>query len=450
MSRIPSPHYHHYSPCPAFTFQIACVTLKTTAPPNYIGDPKPVSNTTTLLIHRGYKTELKLNKFQQTLCRKHTGCARFTYNWGLQRKITEYAKTKKAPTAIDLHRELNHLKKTEFPWMYEVSKCAPQEALRNLDQAFRHFFRRVQKGEKPGFPKFKSRKQGQGSFRLTGVIRVFKDAIQLPRLGVLRLKEHGYLPSESDQIHILSATVSAKANRWFVSLQVQEEITIVEPTGPVAGVDVGLHRLVTVSDGTLVENPKALIQYERKLKRFQRRLARKTQGSQNHRKVLFMLQKLHRRIANIRKDAIHKVTTLLAKTKSVVGIEDLNVRGLLQNHCVAKAVGDASWFEFRRQLEYKARWFGVTLVVAPRFFPSSKRCSQCGHVKVDLRLSTRRFVCKQCGFAMDRDLNASINLELVAASWAETENACLEAGGCRSFGPVPADDAGTEHHPGVS
>ncbi len=244
-------------------------------------------------------------------------------------------------------------------------------------------------------------------------------------------------------------TVSAKAGRWFVSLQVQEEITVVEPTGPVAGVDIGLRRLATVSDGTLFENPKALSQYERKLKRVQRRLARKRRGSRNHRKVLFRLQKLHVRIANIRTDALHKVTTLLGKTKSVVGIEDLNVRGLLQNHRVAKAVGDASFFEFRRQLVYKARWFGFRLVVAPRFFPSSKRCSRCGQVKVDLPLSVRRFVCDWCGFSVDRDVNASYNLEWVAASWAETENVCLEAGGCRSLGPVPVDDAGTEHQLGV-
>jgi putative transposase len=406
-------------------------------------------DTTTRWIHRGYKTELKLNNHQRTLCRKHAGCARFAYNWGLQQKITEYATTGKSPTAIDLHRELNRRKKTEFAWMYEVSKCAPQEALRNLDAAFRHFFSRVQKGMRPGFPKFKSRKQGRGSFQLTGTIRVFNDAIQLPRLGRLRLKEHGYLPTESDHLHILSATVSEKAGRWFVSLQVKEEITVVKQVGPVVGVDVGLHRLATVSDGTFVENPKALRQFERKLKRTQRKLARKRRGSRNRRKVIFRLQKLHVRIANIRKDAIHKATTLLAKTKSVVVLEDLNVRGLIQNHKVAKAVGDASFFEFRRQLAYKAQWFGSKLLVAPRFLPSSKRCSRCGNVKTTLRLSTRIYRCDSCEFTVDRDLNASANLAGVAASWAETENACLEAGGYRSCGPVPVDDAGTEHHQGV-
>jgi putative transposase len=151
------------------------------------------------------------------------------------------------------------------------------------------------------------------------------------------------------------------------------------------------------------------------------------------------------RIANIRKDAIHKVTTHLAKTKSVVVIEDLHVRGLLKNHRVAKAVGDASFYELRRQLVYKALWFGFRLVIAPRFFPSSKRCSQCGQVKTKLRLATRRFMCETCGFVVDRDLNASLNLEWVAASWAETKNACLETGGYRPWGSVPVGDAGTEH-----
>jgi putative transposase len=139
--------------------------------------------------------------------------------------------------------------------MYEVSKCASQEALRNLDRAFTNFYRRVKKGKTPGFPRFKSRKHGIGSFCLTGAIRVFDDAVQLPRLGRLLIKERGYLPPESDRVHILSATVSEQAGRWFVSLQVQEDITVAENSGPVVGIDVGLHRLVTLSNGTTIANP---------------------------------------------------------------------------------------------------------------------------------------------------------------------------------------------------
>jgi putative transposase len=402
-----------------------------------------------MIIHRGYKTEIKLNNRQETLCRKHVGCARFAYNWGLHRKIEAYRQTGKSPNAIALHRELNQLKQTQFPWMYEVSKCAPQEALRNLDRAFHHFFRRVRNGNPPGFPKFKSRKRGLGSFRLTGVIRVFKNSIQLPRLGLLRLKERSYLPSESDRIHILSATVSERAGRWFVSLQVQERIDSVENSGPIVGVDVGIHHLATVSDGTIMENPRALYTYARKLKRVHRSLSRRQRRSKNRSKLILKLQQIYVRIANIRKDVIHKATTLLAKTKSVVVLEDLNVGGLLQNHKVAKALADASLSEFRRQLDYKTAWYGSRLIIVPRFFPSSKRCSGCGHVKVKLRLSTRVYRCDHCGLTLDRDLNASYNLAWVAASWAETENAWPEAGGYRSHGPVPVDDAGTEHHPGV-
>ncbi len=166
-------------------------------------------------IFRGYKTELRLNNRQRTLCLKSCGVARFAYNWGLRIKIDEYRDTGKSPNAIELHRRLNALKATEFPWMYDVSKCAPQEALRDLDRAFEHFFRRVKNGEKPGFPKFKSRRKEIGSFRLTGSIRVDADLVKLPRLGWLKLRERGYLPTDAK---ILSATVSERAGRWFVSL----------------------------------------------------------------------------------------------------------------------------------------------------------------------------------------------------------------------------------------
>jgi putative transposase len=196
-----------------------------------------------MMILRAFKTELDLNNVQKTACARHAGAARWAYNWGLARKIESYQKGEKVPTAIDLHRELNVLKRGELAWMYEVSKCAPQEALRNLDQAYAHFFRRVKEkkaGKKiqAGFPRFKSKKNGVGSFRLTGAIHVYESAIQLPRLGVLRLKECGYLPVEG--VHIMNATVSERAGRWFVSVQV--EMSQPEPlvtAKPVAGVGSG-------------------------------------------------------------------------------------------------------------------------------------------------------------------------------------------------------------------
>ncbi len=390
-----------------------------------------------VIVHRGYKTELKLNNQQRSLCYKYAGCARFAFNWGLKRKIEEYSKTGKSPSAIDLHRELVKLKQNEFQWMYSVSKCAPQEALRNLDIAFKNFFRRVKNGESPGFPCLKSRKKGIGSFRLTGVIRVFEDSIQLPRLGRLRLKERNYLPPESDHVHILSVTISEKAGRWFVSLQVQEEINPIKNTGPMVGVDVGIKWLATLSNGTTYDNPRALARYERKLRRIQRTLPRKCKNSQNRAKARLRFQRLHARIANIRKNALHRVTSKLAKTKSVIVIESLHVNGMRKNHSLAKAVSDVSFAEFRRQLEYKTQWYGSRLVVAPQFFPSSRRCSQCGFIKTELS-AKHNYHCKVCGLRIDRDLNASINLLFVAVGFTETQNACYEAGGDSPLGQCPS------------
>jgi putative transposase len=393
-----------------------------------------------MLVDRAYKAELDLNNVQRTTCLRHAGTARFTYNWGLQRKKESYQATGRSPTAIDLHRELNRLKRTDFPWMYEVSKCAPQESLRDLDRAYRNFFEGRAK-----YPKFKSRKRGIGSFRLTGSIRVFENAIQIPRVGRIRLKEHSYLPTIG--VHIHSATVSEHAGRWFVSLQVEKEIEVPENVGSVAGVDVGVSHLAAVSDGTLIESPRALLRCDRKLRRLQRSSSRKKLGSRNRAKANRMVARCHFRIANIRSDAMHKITTMLVKTKSVIGVEKLAVKNMLANHCIAKSLSDAGLGEFKRQLKYKAIWYGSTMVEADRFFPSTKRCSACGAVKLEMPLSERVFRCERCGFEADRDMNAALNLESVAASWVETLNAC-ERREVHALWQVPADEAGTEHYLG--
>src|SRR5579875_751286 len=237
------------------------------------------------LVVRGYKTELDLNNEQRTACLKHAGCARFAYNWGLARSQEVYRATGKRPNAIQLHRELNALKKTDFPWMYEVSKCAPQEALRDLDKAYKHFFRRLtlkKEGKwkgKLGAPRFKKRSKGIGSFRLTGSLHVFADSIQLPRLGCLRLYEHDYLPTDAK---VLSATVSEEAGRWFVSVQVEEEQEFPERTATSAiGVDLGIKTLATLSDGTTFENPRALKHAQKRLRRLERQKSRRKKGGQN-------------------------------------------------------------------------------------------------------------------------------------------------------------------------
>ncbi len=369
-------------------------------------------------IFRAYKTELDPNNVQRTAFLKHAGAARFVYNWGLARRIQEYEETGRSSNAIEQHRQLNALKKTDYPWLYEVSKSAPQEALRDLDKAYQNFFRRVKNGEKPGFPKFKSRKNGIGSFRLTGAIHVTETHIKLPRIGWVRLKEHGYIPTNG--IHILSATVSESAGRWFVSVQCRQEIEVIQATGEPIGVDLGIKDLAVTSDGRRFGNPKPLKKAQAKLKRLQRKLSRQKKGSKNREKTQKKIAKTHRQIANIRRDTLHKVTSeIVAKTKpsnerpSVVVLEDLNVSGMLANHHLAQAISDVGFNEFRRQLEYKTRWYGSELLLADRFFPSSRLCHYCGHINSELKLSDRVWTCR-CGAILDRDYNAALNLKNLA------------------------------------
>jgi IS605 OrfB family transposase len=313
-----------------------------------------------------------------------------------------------------------------------VSKCAPQEALRNLDNAFAHFFRRCtlkRQGKfkgKLGYPQRKTKKQGLGSFRLTGAIAVFPAAIQLPRLGRLRLKERGYLPTAC--VQLLSATVSEQAGHWYVSMLVEQEQDTSVNAGPVVGVDLGIKRLATLSDGTEEPNPRHLKLHLRKIKRFQRAVSRKVKGSQNRKKAARRLGAQYRHVANQRANTLHQFTSRLAKTKSVVVIEDLNVSGMLKNHHLAQAIGDVGFGEFRRQLIYKAACYGCRVVVASRWEPSSKTCSGCGWVDEDLTLADRVFRCENpgCGLVMDRDLNAAINLSKLAGSSSESRNACGE------------------------
>lgn len=303
--------------------------------------------------------------------------------------------------------------------MYEVSKCSPHEALRDLDKAFDNFFRKckLKKNGKfngnVGFPRFKSKKKGIGGFRLAGTIKVMNDRIQLPRLGKIRLKENGYLPMDAK---ILSASVKERAGRWYVSVQVEMEIPDA-PARPdvVIGVDLGIKTLATCSNGEAFGNPRSLDRNLKKLQRLSRRVSRKKKDSKNRKKAAVRLASLHQRVANIRKDTLHKITTQLAKTKSKVVIEDLNVSGMIKNRCLSRAISGLGLFEFRRQLEYKGVWYGCEVQVADRFFPSSKRCCVCGCIKKDLSLSDRVYTCV-CGNKTDRDLNAAKNLEWLSTA----------------------------------
>jgi putative transposase len=368
-----------------------------------------------LSTNRSYKTELDPTTGQIALLCKHVGVARFVYNWALERRIKEYKETGKTSSEYEQHKQLNALKKTEFPWMYETSKSAAQHALKNLDAAYKNFFRNLKQGKNPGFPKFKSKKTSGESFFLEYPIRVFENKIQLPRIGKVRLKEKNYIPTSG--VKIISATVSKRAGRWFVSVQMEQEMPELKATGEVLGIDLGVKTLAVLSDGRTFQNHKALQKYSKKLSRLQREVSRKVKGSNNREKAKQKVAKLHYKISNIRNDSIHKMTSeILAITKpeqerpSKIVIEDLNVTGMMKNRKLAKALSNVSFSEVRRQLDYKCKWYGVELVIVDRFFPSSKTCSCCGVVNEGLSLNDREWTCV-CGAVHDRDLNAAINLK---------------------------------------
>jgi putative transposase len=353
----------------------------------------------------GFKTELKLNNQQRTELLKHCGVARHAWNWALAltKQILDYNKDHptekiKFPSAIDLHRWLVALVKPENEWYYECSKSAPQEALRALRTAWDRCFKKI-----AGVPRFK-KKGKRDSFTLEGTIKILgSNKIQVPVIGVLKTFER--LP----QVKPKSVSISRQADRWFISFRFDVEQEDLSNTS-VIGVDLGVKALATLSTGEVVLGAKSYKKYETKLSRLQWLNRHKIIGSNNWKKAQMLLARLHRKIANIRKDTLHKLTTLLAKNHGTVVIEDLNVSGMMANHKLAKAISDMSFFEFRRQLTYKCELYASKLVVVDRWFPSSKTCSNCGTKKETLTLNERVFECGHCGFTIDRDFNAAINL----------------------------------------
>jgi putative transposase len=355
----------------------------------------------------GFKTELKLNNYQRTQLAKHCGVARHAWNWGLAltKNILNHNKANpqdklKFPTAVDLHKWLVALVKPECPWYYEVSKCAPQYALRQLSEAWKQAFKKVKKP-----PRFK-KKGRSDSFTVDGSLKVDHFRVKVPVIGWLKTYER--LPTACQP---KSFTISRTADRWFVSWKIEIEPTNEFKSFNVVGVDLGIKALATLSTGEVFEGAKSYRKYEKKLSRLQWLHRHKERGSNNWKKAQIQIARLHHKIANIRKDTLHKLTTYLAKNHSKIGIEDLNVSGMLANHNLAKAIADMGFYEFRRQIEYKCELYGSKLVVVDRWFASSKTCSNCGTKKETLSLNERVFECGNCRFKIDRDLNASINLE---------------------------------------
>src|SRR2546422_6903546 len=358
----------------------------------------------------GYKTALRPTKDQEELFIKACGIARSAYNWVRERNNNVYLWNQLPPpplkyeSAIDQHRILNARKANDYPWMYEVSKCAPQEALRDLGSAFHNFLIRRDRFR---WPSFKSRHGAKQSFTLTGAVHVKDRAIRLPTFGWVKLKERGYL----SRSHVLYATVSKRAGRWFVSVGVRKKRVRVPEIddGPVAGVDWGIIHRATVSDGTTLERPR-LERLKWQERHAQKALTRKAKGGGNRLEALLRHQKIWYGITSIRVDRLHKFTTTLARTKSVVVVEDLAASNMASNHSLAGAIYGGAPYEMRRQLEYKTKWYGSRLIVAPRNYPSTKMCSRCGAIDNDISLGERTYYCAACSLVIDRDLNAATNL----------------------------------------
>ena len=334
----------------------------------------------------GFKTELKLNNRQRTMLAKHCGVARHAWNWGLwlTKNILEYNKSHpdeklNFPTAIDLHKLLVTLVKSENPWYYECSKSTPQQALMALRQAWKRCFNKT-----AGVPRFKKKGQ-RDSFTLEGTVKILgNNKIQVPVIGIFKTYER--LP----QVLTKSCTISRQADRWFISFRFDVEQQESYQT-TVVGVDLGIKALATLSTGEVIPGAKSYKKYAAKLSRMQWLNRHKTIGSNNWKKAQLKIARLHGKIANIRKDTLHKFTTLLAKNHGTVVIEDLNVSGMMANHNLATSIADMGFFEFRRQLTYKCQLYGSKLVVVDRWFPSSKTCSNWGIKKETLSLDERVF-----------------------------------------------------------
>jgi len=363
-----------------------------------------------------HQIRLVPNRAQEEYFRKACGISRFPWNWGLSEWKRRYAAGEKVD-GLKLKRDFNARKPVTFPWTYEVTKYASQQPFLHLQAAFRRFF-----AKQAGYPGFK-RKGVHDSFYIGGDhLQVSDKGIRIPRLGWVRMREEVRFRGK-----VVSATVRRIADRWFVSVQVElEEAPLPCESQAGIGVDLGVNRLATLSNGQTFEGPKPLGKELRKLRRLSRRLSGKQKTSKNRYKARMKLARAHYRIRCVRQDALHKLTSYLTENYAGIAIEDLNVKGMLSNRRLPRAISDMGFYEFRRQLDYKAQLRGNHLEVVDRWFASSKVCSECGILKEELGLSERAFRCEACGFETDRDLNAAMNLFRTVSSTGP--QACGEGG----------------------
>ena len=364
---------------------------------------------------RAYKYKIKPNQQQEELLSKFFGCVRYIYNWGLNAKTSAYKENGKAINYLQLAKELTALKQTEeCSWLNECTTEALQQSLRSLDNAFTAFFRKKAK-----YPRFKSKKRTRDSVKFIKSVHFdFENwKIKLPKLGWIKLCKNKAFDQSICKQGTCTVSRDHCGTYWCVITvdDLQPKPTKVKLAKDKAvGIDLGIKDYATLSDGTKFTNPKHLEKAQKNLAHLQKVFARTKKDSKNREKMRIKVAKCHRSITNQRNDFLHKLSTHLVRNYDVICLEDLNVKGMEQNHHLARAIQGAAWSEFVRQLEYKSEWYGKNVLFIGRFEPSSKLCHKCGYINKDLKLSDREWVCPVCGEHHDRDVNAAINIREIA------------------------------------